>query len=181
MPPLFSFRKKYTTPSGQYYRLYMDMLKQPHLLVAGATGSGKSVVINALMYTALYSPCGAGEGAKEFILIDPKRVELIDYKHLPHTIAYASEPDQMRKALDHALQITETRYKAMQKAHSKKYTGSDLYIIIDEFADLMTTDKRYIMPKVQRLAQIGRAAKVHIILATQTLSLIHISEPTRPY
>lgn len=168
MPPLFSFRKKYTTPTGEYYTLYADMLKQPHLLVAGATGSGKSVVINALIYTALYSPCGAGEGAKEFILIDPKRVELIDYKHLPHTIAYASEPDQMRKALDHALQITETRYKAMQKAHSKKYTGSDLYIIIDEFADLMTTDKRYIMPKIQRLAQIGRAAKVHIILATQT-------------
>lgn len=103
-----------------------------------------------------------------FILIDPKRVELAQYKALPHVIQYASEPDTMRKALYNAMQICESRYKAMQRDGQRKYSGGDLYIIIDEFADLMTTQKRLIMPTVQRLAQIGRAAKVHIILATQT-------------
>ena len=77
--------KKYTTPTGEYYTLYKDMLSQPHLLIAGATGSGKSVVINGLVYTALYdSPARV-----QFILIDPKRVELVEYKQLPHTIKYA--------------------------------------------------------------------------------------------
>lgn len=161
-------KKNVVTPGGKYYTLYADMLKQPHLLIGGATGSGKSVIINALIYTALYSPPGAGAGGKEFILIDPKRVELVDYRALPHTIEYASEPEEIRNALDDALQIVEDRYKIMQRQRLKKFNGSHIYLIIDEFADLMTTDKKYIMPRIQRLAQIGRAANLHIILATQT-------------
>ena len=131
------------------------MLKQPHLLIAGATGSGKSVVINALIYTALFDHPTDGSGGSLFILIDPKRVELAQYKALPHTLQYASEPD-------------ENRYREMQRDGARLYNGGDVYIIIDEFADLMTTQKRLIMPPIQRLAQIGRAAKVHIVLATQT-------------
>lgn len=162
--PLF----RYQSPSGERYKLYADMLKQPHLLIAGATGSGKSVVINALIYTALYNFPGDQSGGSLFILIDPKRVELVQYRDLPHVVRYASEPDTMRDALTLAMEICENRYKAMQKERVKKYTGSDLYIIIDEFADLMTTQKRFVVPIIQRLAQIGRAARVHIILATQT-------------
>ena len=158
----------YLSPTGERFTLYADMLKQPHLLIAGATGSGKSVVINALIYTALYNHPTDGSGGSLFILIDPKRVELAQYKDLPHVLYYASEPDTMRQALYNAMQICESRYKAMQKDGRRKYNGGDLYVIIDEFADLMTTQKRLIMPVVQRLAQIGRAAKVHIILATQT-------------
>lgn len=158
----------YISPTGNRYKLYADMLKQPHLLIAGATGSGKSVVINALIYTALYCFPSSGSGGVKFILIDPKRVELSQYKDLPHTIEYASEPDTMRQALNKAMQLCENRYKFMQTNGEKKYSGGDIYIIIDEFADLMTTQKRLIMPVIQRLAQIGRAAKVHIILATQT-------------
>lgn len=159
---------RYTSPAGQVCTLYENMLQQPHLLIAGATGSGKSVVINALIYTALYKfPCPDADGV-QFILIDPKRVELSQYKRLPHTLCYASEPDAMREALSYAMQLCEDRYKQMQRAGVRKYPGGDIYVIIDEFADLMTTQKRLIMPVVQRLAQIGRAAKVHIILATQT-------------
>lgn len=159
---------RYTSPAGQVCTLYEDMLAQPHLLIAGATGSGKSVVINALIYTALYSFPDAAAGGAQFILIDPKRVELSQYKRLPHTLRYASEPDDMRDALAYAMQLCEYRYKQMQRKGLRKYPGGDIYVIIDEFADLMTTQKRLIMPIVQRLAQIGRAAKVHIILATQT-------------
>lgn len=156
-------RKSYTTPAGEYYSLYADMLKQPHLLIAGATGSGKSVVINGLVYTALYdSPAKV-----RFILIDPKRVELADYKHLPHTLKYSSEPGEMVQALEMGMDITESRYKEMQRQGLKKYQGAAVYIIIDELADLMTTDRRHVQPLLQRLAQIGRAANVHIIAATQ--------------
>lgn len=156
-------KREWTTPQGQYYSLYADMLKQPHLLIAGATGSGKSVVINGILYTALYN----SPAAVELILIDPKRVELIDYAQLPHTLKYASEPGDMLQALELAMTITERRYKAMQARHTKKYNGGAVYVIIDELADLMTTNRRQVQPLLQRLAQIGRAANVHIIAATQ--------------
>lgn len=155
--------KEWRTPPGQVYSLYRDMLKQPHLLIAGATGSGKSVVINGLVYTAMYD----SPAAVQFILIDPKRVELVDYKPLPHTLMYASEPGEMVEALEKAIEITESRYKAMQRQRVKKYPGGALYVIIDELADLMTTARRQVQPLIQRLAQIGRAANVHIIAATQ--------------
>ena len=155
--------KEWRTPPGQVYNLYRDMLKQPHLLIAGATGSGKSVVINGLVYTAMYD----SPAAVQFVLIDPKRVELVDYKPLPHTLMYASEPGEMVEALEKAMEITESRYKAMQRQRVKKYPGGALYVIIDELADLMTTARRQVQPLIQRLAQIGRAANVHIIAATQ--------------
>ena len=156
-------KREWKTPEGQYYALYKDMLSQPHLLIAGATGSGKSVVINGIMYTALYdSPARV-----QFILIDPKRVELVDFKPLPHTLKYASEPGDMVEALRLAMEITENRYKIMQGRHEKKFTGGAVYVVIDELADLMTTNKKQVQPLIQRLAQIGRAANVHIIAATQ--------------
>ena len=156
-------QRTYQTPSGRVYSLYRDMLEQPHLLVAGATGSGKSVVINGMIYTALYhSPAAA-----QFILIDPKRVELVEYRNLPHTLVYVSEPAEMVDALRYALTVTERRYKAMQTRRERRYNGGAVYVIIDELADLMTTNKREVMPLLQRLCQIGRAANVHVIAATQ--------------
>lgn len=157
--------KQYVCPTDTIqYPLFIDMLKQKHLLIAGATGSGKSVCVNGLVYTALaHSPV-----SYQFILIDPKRVELIEFRALPHTICYASEPETMREALEIAMCITENRYTEMQKERVKLYTGSAVYIIIDELADLMTTDKKRVMPLIQRLAQIGRAANVHVIACTQS-------------
>lgn len=153
----------YNLPNRPFYSLYADMLRQPHVLIAGTTGSGKSVVINGMMYAALqHSPAAA-----RFILLDPKRVELIQYSKLPHVLLYASEPDTMRRALQQALDVTEQRYKVMQAQGARKYTGPDLYVVIDELADLMTTDKKHVKPLLQRLCQIGRAARVHVIAATQ--------------
>ena len=159
---------RYETPHGRIYHLFEDMTFQPHLLVAGATGSGKSVVVNGIITTLLYRlPYNQEDGA-ELILIDPKRVELSPYKRLPHTLYYASEPDTMLSALQYAMDICEDRYREMQTRSERKYTGSDIYVIIDEFADLMTTQRRAVAPLIQRLAQIGRAARIHIILCTQT-------------
>lgn len=157
-------KKTYNVPQGQIYNLYDDMTRQPHLLIAGATGSGKSVIVNGIITTLLYRH----PSAAKLILIDPKRVELSPYKNIPHTVRYASEPKEMVSALLYAMEIVEIRYKAMQKSGERKYSGGDLYVIIDEFADLMTTNRRVVAPIIQRLAQVGRAAKVHIILCTQT-------------
>ena len=159
---------RYTTPGGNVYNLFVDALKQPHLLIAGATGSGKSVIINGLIYTALHDLPGCQSGGKEFILIDPKRVELVQWRDMPHTIRYTSEPAEMVHALEIAMRITETRYQQMQRERKRKFPGGNLYVIIDEFADLLLTQKKTVKPMIQRLAQIGRAANVHIVLATQT-------------
>jgi DNA segregation ATPase FtsK/SpoIIIE-like protein len=155
--------KQWKTPGGSAATVCLDMLKQPHLLIAGSTGSGKSVLINSLIYTALYK----SPNRCRFVLIDPKRVELVDYKQLPHTIAYASEPPDIAAALVRAVELMEQRYKRMQKQRTKESTEADIYIIIDEFADLMTTQKRQTLPLLIRIAQLGRAAHIHLIAATQ--------------
>lgn len=156
-------QRVWNTPGGEYSRLYHDMAMQPHMLIAGATGSGKSVVINGIIHSLLFNaPCTVG-----LILIDVKKVELSDYRHLPHTIAYADDVPGSIRALQTAINIIEARYKDMQRCRERLYNGSDIYVVIDELADLMTTAKRQVTPLIQRLCQIGRAARVHVIAATQ--------------
>lgn len=157
------------------YPMFEHMLQQPHLLIAGATGSGKSVIVNNLIYTGMFN----GPGRFQLILIDPKRVELVDYKNTVHCIKYASEPGDMIDALHVAMDITEKRYREMQTLHTKKYAGSDVYVIIDELADLMTTNKKAVQPLLQRLCQIGRAARVHVIACTQCPLVSVIPTPIR--
>ena len=153
----------YITPGGNYYTLYADMLQQTHILIAGATGSGKSVLINGIMQTALYS----SPAKYQFILIDLKRVELADYKHLPHTRVYADNIAAALSALSEALVLIDRRYAEMQRQQVRKYDGPCVYVVIDELADLMTVNKKQVLPLLQRIAQIGRAANVKIIAATQ--------------
>ena len=156
-------KKTYITPEGYEYSLYSNMLQQTHVLIGGATGSGKSVVINGFLHTALlHSPA-----LYQFILIDLKRVELYEYKDLPHTLAYADSITSALSALQQALDLIQARYNAMQAAGLRKYNGSCVYVVIDELADLMTVDKKHVLPLLQRIAQIGRAANVKIIAATQ--------------
>lgn len=154
----------YRTPAGQYSPLYYNMAQQPHLLIAGATGSGKSVVINGILHALLmnHSPATC-----RLILIDPKRVELVQYKALPHVLTYASEPGEPARALRYAVQIMEDRFSEMQRTGARSYSGSHVYILIDELADLMLTDKKTVQPLIQRICQLGRAARVHLIAATQ--------------
>ena len=157
---------RYITPAGQIFRLYSELADRPHLLIAGATGSGKSVTVNGIIQTVLTlrSPYDA-----QFVLIDPKKVELIDYAVLPHTARYASEPDEIIDALQWALDETTRRYSVMQRLHVKEFSGPVLYVIIDELADLMLSMKTATLPLLQRIAQIGRAAQVRIIACSQNI------------
>ncbi|MBR1749992.1 MAG: DNA translocase FtsK [Ruminococcus sp.] len=165
---LFRRKKKpasvvYTTPSGQVYDLFTDMVSQPHLLIAGATGSGKSVLVNGLVTTLLYkSPASC-----QFILIDPKGNELCDYEYLPHTINYSYMIDDCITSLEIARDIMMKRFKTARADRVKEYKGSDIYVIIDEFAELIAQRKKQTIPLVQSLCQLGRAARVHVILCTQ--------------
>lgn len=160
---LFARNRRYRAPVGDCYTLYSDMARQPHLLIAGATGSGKSVVVNGIIYNLLHD----GPESAKMILVDPKRVELSAYRNVPHCIRYSSEPAEMVDALKYAVQVTEGRYTIMQRNGQRKYTGGHVYVIIDELADLMTTQKKAVQPLLQRLCQIGRAANVHVIACTQ--------------
>ena len=146
------------------YEFYDKLLQEVHLLIAGATGSGKSVVVNGMLYTALLNPVSD----YNFILIDPKRVELAQYKDVPQTICYASEPDTMVNALKLAMDITEKRYRQMQKQCIRKYQGTKILVVIDELADLLTTNRKHVFPLIQRLCQIGRAASIMVIACTQS-------------
>lgn len=156
---------KYLTPSGSRFNLYSTMLNQSHLLVAGATGSGKSVLMNSLISTALLdSPAKA-----RLILLDPKMTELFQWEKLPHTIRYSFEQDEMIKALRETIEIMESRLRHLRTMGERLWTGAQIYVVIDELADLLTTNKVEVTPLLQRIMQLGRAAGIHVIAGTQCL------------
>ena len=163
---LHSVPSAYRTPSGQIFSLYKELADRPHLLIAGATGSGKSVALNGIIYTLLMT---SSPFTCNFVLIDPKKVELVNYAELPHTAKYASEPVEIVHSLQWAVDETDRRFSCMQKDRVKEYNGPHLYVIIDELADLMTLQKKETLPLLQRLAQIGRAARVHVIACSQNI------------
>lgn len=154
----------YKCPSGPVYTLYNNMLNETHLLLAGAAGSGKSTVLNAILCTALhYSP-----SEKQFIFIDAKGLELDEYKHTPHCIKYAETDTDIIQALKDAIDLMYNREAETKRQHLKTYPGSDVYIVIDELADLMTTHKKIVSPLLQRIAQRARASRIHLICCTQS-------------
>ena len=156
--------EQHRTPGGRISALYDDMARQTHLLIAGRTGSGKSVVVNGIIHSQL---CQHASGTTQLILIDPKRVELAQWRNTPHCLYYASEPAERVQALRLAMDVIETRYREMQRAGQRRYNGGHLYVIIDELADLLTTQKAAVLPILQRIGQIRRAANVHLIACTQ--------------
>lgn len=156
----------YRTPAGTVYKPFLRLAECPHLLIAGCTGSGKSVALNGIVHNLLLnnSPFEC-----QFILIDPKRVELVQYKDLPHTFRYADTHPDIVRALQWAVEETDRRFEIMQKDGVKEYYGPHMYVIIDELADLMVSIKNETLPLLQRLAQVGRAARVHVIACSQNI------------
>jgi len=156
---------KYLTPGGSRFSLYSSMLDQSHLLVAGATGSGKSVLINSLLSTALLD----SPAAYRLVLLDPKMTELFQWERLPHTIKYSYEQDEMIKTLRETVEIMESRLRFLRQNGERLWTGAQVLVVIDELADLLTTNKVEVAPLLQRIMQLGRAAGIHVIAGTQCL------------
>lgn len=155
--------KEWRTPAGTLYNFHVDILEQTHVLIAGATRSGKSVILNGLIWTALYkAPCDVS-----LILCDPKRVELSEYAELPHVLRYAETLDDILAAIDYGAEIMDARFERMKAQHQRKSTEPPLYIIVDEYADLMLNCKPSQLKPMQHIAEQGGAANVHLILATQ--------------
>jgi S-DNA-T family DNA segregation ATPase FtsK/SpoIIIE len=161
----------YRTPSGSVYTPFLRLAERPHLLIAGATGSGKSVALNGIITSLLMtqSPFHC-----QFVLIDPKKVELSQYASLPHSVRYASSHPDIVRALQWAVDETDRRFSMMQSRLIREYDGPHLYVVIDELADLMVSIKKETLPLLQRLAQIGRAARVHVIACTQNVLAVTI-------
>lgn len=168
-----------------------DLTRMPHLLVAGATGAGKSVCLNAILVSLLYR---TQPQDLRLLLIDPKRIELAVYADEPHLVhPVVTEMADAKNALEWAVQEMDNRYRSMARlgvrnvaAYNQKLATfrndlppdlADLerlpylVIVIDELADLMMTAAREVETSVVRLAQLARAAGIHMILATQRPSV----------
>ena len=168
---IHSVPQAYRTPSGSVYTPFLTMAERPHLLIAGATGSGKSVALNGIITSLLLS---RSPFTCQFVLIDPKKVELMQYDPLPHVARYASDGPEIVRSIRWAVEETDRRFTCMQRDRIREYDGPDLYVVIDELADLMTTLKKETLPLLQRLAQVGRAARVHVIACTQNVLAVTI-------
>ncbi|ABY94849.1 MULTISPECIES: FtsK/SpoIIIE family DNA translocase [Thermoanaerobacter] len=156
-----------------------DLSKMPHLLIAGATGSGKSVCINSLIVSLLYK---APPQQVKMILIDPKVVELNIYNGIPHLLTpVVTDPKKAAGVLNWAVQEMTKRYNLFAQygvrdidSYNEKYKENSLYkivIIIDELSDLMMVSPAEVEEYIFRLAQMARAAGIHLVIATQRPSV----------
>ncbi len=169
----------------------VDLARMPHLLIAGSTGSGKSVGLNCMVCSILFK---AGPNDVRFIMVDPKRLELGLYEDIPHLLTpIVTDPKKAANALNWAVREMENRYKilaqqgvrniAQYNAFVREGTGTsdedeeemrplpNIVILVDELADLMMTAGKDVEIAVTRLAQMARAVGIHLILATQRPSV----------
>lgn len=155
-------------------RVY-DIAKMPHLLVAGATGSGKSVFLHSIMFSMLYR---ASPQEVKFILIDPKRVELVNYNGIPHLISpVITDMEKAPSAFRWASNEMARRYKLFEAARARNIEAYNeksgfqalpyVVIIVDELADIMTVDPASVERSIIRLSQLSRATGIHMILTVQ--------------
>lgn len=182
--------------------VFADLTDMPHLLIAGSTGSGKSVCVNTIIASILYQ---ARADQVKFVMIDPKMVELSSYNGIPHLIApVVTDPSKAASALMWAVEEMERRYEILAGCGVRKISSyneelerlraeidSDLepmpfiVIIIDELADLMMTASAEVEGSICRLAQMARAVGIHLVIATQRPSvnvltgIIKANLPTR--
>jgi S-DNA-T family DNA segregation ATPase FtsK/SpoIIIE len=154
-----------------------DLSDMPHLLVAGTTGSGKTVCLNSLIMSILFN---ASPSEVKFIMIDPKMVELVPYNDLPHLLCpVITDAKKAAPALNWIVMEMESRYKLFNKEavrnikgyHAKGLLMPYIVVVVDELADLMQVSAKTVEGAIARLAQLARAAGIHLILATQRPSV----------
>ncbi len=156
-----------------------DIAKMPHVLIAGTTGSGKSVMVNSIVSSILFR---ASPSEVRFIMIDPKRVELTGYNGIPHLMSpVVVEPAQAVSALKWAMKEMDRRYVQFQDSGVKNIDSYNelagfqalpyIVILIDELADLMALAAVEVEDSIARIAQMARATGIHLVLATQRPSV----------
>lgn len=158
-----------------------DLARLPHLLVAGTTGSGKTTFVHSILTELLETH---GPDSLRLLLIDPKRVELRGYRGLPHLLgAPVVTYDEAVAALEWAESEMDRRFTLLEQADVRDISAYNavartplprIVVVIDELANLILTDRRSIERPLVQIAAMGRAAGIHVLVATQHLSLIHI-------
>lgn len=180
--PLQKAKSKLAVPLGldvSGNAVVADLSRMPHILVAGTTGSGKSVLINSVISSILFR---ASPSEVKMILIDPKRVELTGYNGIPHLLTpVVVETDQCVSALKWAMKEMDRRYVKFQDSGVKNIESYNelagfqalpyIVIFIDELADLMTLAAAEVEDSIARLAQMARATGIHLVLSTQRPSV----------
>ncbi len=151
-----------------------DLVRMPHLLIAGSTGSGKTVCINSIICSLLFN---FAPTKLQLLLIDPKMVELILYEGVPHVIDIVTDVRKAPSALQQMVKLMEERYKLFSEKRVRsiqEYNNLEdveklpfVVIVIDELADLMMTAGNVVETHIARLTQLARAAGIHLIIATQ--------------
>ena len=154
-------------PESKAPAFYVDLLEEHNILVAGAVGSGKTVLETGLLYSII-----AKHPARDaqLYLIDPKQFELRHFRNLPHVKGYADDAQGALDILDEVEAIREARSAYMKEHDLRKFNGSTVYLFIDELADLMTGNRAYtreFTDKLVKIMQLGRALKIKVIALTQ--------------
>lgn len=165
--------------------VYGELNRMPHLLIAGATGSGKSVCVNSIITSILMR---ARPDEVKLLLVDPKKVEFTPYKEIPHLLGpVITDGDEANRALKVIVTMMDNRYELFSMAGVRNIAGYNAYIeahpeeglrplpwivvIIDELADLMLVAAKEVEASIQRITQLARAAGIHLIVATQRPSV----------
>lgn len=163
-------KKKYITPGGTIYNQYKSMLDQTHLLIAGTTGSGKSVLTNNLILTALHY----GPVKYSFVFVDSKKLELYTYRKLPHCLKYCDTYQSIANGISYARVEMEYRFNTMRKKGLYSWPGGKIIVVIDEYVDISLNLKRSNKKLYKRIdddltaiLSRGRAAGIMVILCTQ--------------
>lgn len=143
----------------------MDALcNEHHIMIAGTTGSGKSVLVDSLLYVLT----GRSPQVQQIILIDLKRISFLKWRKFPHIVRLVTEPEDVCKMLDEVIEEMERRYKEMMARGLEQSRACHIHVVIDELAQVMTV--KGAEERIDTLLRLARAANIHMVLATQNPS-----------
>lgn len=166
-------QKNTVSHKNRPYEWCSELLKGSHVMIGGCSGSGKSVAENDLIYTLMAN----SPNVNLFMMIDLKKVELAQWKKAPHVLRYVDLPEDVEHNLKCVCNLIDRRLERMQEKGERKSSEPFLWVVIDEYADLVLTCPKAVQKYINRIALVGRAANVKLLILTQRPTREIISGP----